>query len=37
MDGEEGTAMRDVYVVKPMGIANSLDIREEEDESQKMW
>lgn len=30
MDGEEGTAMRDVYVVKPTGIANSLDIREEE-------
>lgn len=36
MDGEEGTAMRDVYVVKPTGIVSSLDVRDTEDESQMM-
>lgn len=36
MDGEEGTAMRDVYVVKPIGIVSPLDVRDPEDESQRM-
>lgn len=38
MDGEEGTAMRDVYAVKPTGIVCSLDVRDMEDESQMtLW
>lgn len=36
MVGEKGTAMRDVYVVKPTGIVSSLDVRDTEDESQMM-
>lgn len=38
MDGEEGTATRDVYVVEPTGIVSSLDVRDMEDESQMtLW
>lgn len=37
LDGEEGTAVRDVQVVKPTEIVNSLVLEMKKDGFQMMW